>query len=183
MLTSGLAVYMPGASCIAPGFVLYIFTNVGIYSFVVPVGRNVTVDLLIVAGGGGGGSDGGISQLLSTFFNLFQGGGGAGALLSYTGQVQISGNYTISVGAGGAGGNYPILASNGGNSLAFNWTAIGGGAAGPSYTSVPLSLFRFCCLGNAYANGYAGGLFTSIFSSADVLHHSIADIIKGAVEG
>ena len=51
-----LAVYMPGATFIAPGFVLYIFTNVGIYSFVVPAGRNVTVDVLIVAGGGGGGA-------------------------------------------------------------------------------------------------------------------------------
>ena len=51
-----LAVYMPGATFIAPGFVLYIFPNVGIYSFVVPAGRNVTVDVLIVAGGGGGGA-------------------------------------------------------------------------------------------------------------------------------
>ena len=53
-----LAVYMPGATFIAPGFVLYIFTNVGIYSFVVPTGRNITVDVLIVAGGGGGGTGG-----------------------------------------------------------------------------------------------------------------------------
>ena len=58
MLTHGIAVYMPGATFIAPGFVLYIFTNVGIYSFVVPTGRNVTVDVLIVAGGGGGGGGG-----------------------------------------------------------------------------------------------------------------------------
>ena len=62
LLLSALAVYMPGATFIAPGFVLYIFTNVGIYSFVVPTGRNITVDLLIVAGGGGGGAGaGGIS--------------------------------------------------------------------------------------------------------------------------
>ena len=56
VLISALAVYMPGATFIAPGFVLYIFTNVGIYSFVVPTGRNITVDVLIVAGGGGGGA-------------------------------------------------------------------------------------------------------------------------------
>ena len=53
-----LTVYMPGATFIAPGFVLYVFTNVGIYSFVVPAGINVTVDVLIVAGGGGGGAGG-----------------------------------------------------------------------------------------------------------------------------
>ena len=53
-----LTVYMPGATFIAPGFVLYIFTNVGTYSFVVPTGKNVTVDVLIVAGGGGGGGGG-----------------------------------------------------------------------------------------------------------------------------
>ena len=51
--------YIPGATFIAPGFVLYIFTNVGIYSFVVPNGINITVDVLIVAGGGGGGVAGG----------------------------------------------------------------------------------------------------------------------------
>ena len=50
---------MPGATFIAPGFVLYIFTNAGVYSFVVPTGRNVTVDVLIVAGGGGGAQGGG----------------------------------------------------------------------------------------------------------------------------
>ena len=59
MLTCSLVVYMPGAIFIAPGFVLYIFTNVGNYSFVVPTGRSLTVDVLIVAGGGGGGAAGG----------------------------------------------------------------------------------------------------------------------------
>ena len=57
-----LAVYMPGATFIAPGFVLYIFTNVGMYSFVASTGRNVTVDVLIVAGGGGGGAGGATSN-------------------------------------------------------------------------------------------------------------------------
>ena len=62
-LTSALAVFMPGATFIAPGFVLYVFTNVGIYRFLVPTNRNVSVDVLIVAGGGGGGgSYGGISE-------------------------------------------------------------------------------------------------------------------------
>ena len=70
-----LVVYMPGATFIAPGYVLYIFTNVGIYSFVVPTGRNVTVDMLIVAGGGGGAGGtgaGGIKNVfvLLTAFNI-----------------------------------------------------------------------------------------------------------------
>ena len=59
-----LAVYMPGATFIAPGFVLYIFTNVGIYNFVVSTGINITVDVLIVAGGGGGGVGGGYGGIL-----------------------------------------------------------------------------------------------------------------------
>ena len=53
VLTFGFSVYIPGATFVFPGFVLYIF-NVSIYSFVVPTGTNVTVDVLIVAGGGGG---------------------------------------------------------------------------------------------------------------------------------
>ena len=62
---------MPGATFIAPGFVLYIFTNVGIYNFVVPTGRNATVDVLIVAGGGGGrGGAGGISSPPNSFTDL-----------------------------------------------------------------------------------------------------------------
>ena len=70
-MTCGLVVYIPGATFIAPGFVLYIFTNVSIYSFVVPTGRTVTVDVLIVAGGGGGGTgsvgNGGIFKCSSTY--------------------------------------------------------------------------------------------------------------------
>ena len=117
------------------------------------------------------------------FFNRSPGGGGAGALLSYTSQLKLSGNYTISVGAGGAGGINPsVPATNGGNSAAFSWIAIGGGAGGSSYTSVLLSSIPLCCLGNVFFNGSAGGVSANIFSSVDVLHHSIADIIKGAVE-
>ena len=84
--------------------------------------------------------------LLTASFLYKGGGGGAGALLNYTGQVMSSGSYTISVGAGGAAGTSVASATNGGNSAAFNWTAIGGG----------LSL-----------------LVWNIFSSAAVLPHSI----------
>ena len=64
-----LAVYMPGATFIAPGFVLYIFTNAGIYNFVVPTGITVTVDVLIVAGGGGGGASYGKGGLFKMVFS------------------------------------------------------------------------------------------------------------------
>ena len=69
-----LAVYMPGATFIAPGFVLYIFTNTGIYNFVVPASRNVTVDVLIVAGGGGGGIGSSVTYqgIFKNFFSYLQ---------------------------------------------------------------------------------------------------------------
>ena len=64
-------VYSPGATFVAPGFVLYIFTNVGTYSFVLPTGRNFTFDVLIVAGGGGGGNSiGGYGEVHQGFIIL-----------------------------------------------------------------------------------------------------------------
>ena len=94
-----------------------------------------------------------------------QGGGGAGALLSYTDQVKVSGSYTISVGVGGAGG------ANGGNSSAFNWIAIGGGAGGPSCISA--SLHHFDCfvqeLGVLTGMQEVFFFFFFFVSSADVL--------------
>jgi len=78
--------------------------------------------------------------LLTASFLYKGGGGGAGALLNYTGQVKSSGSYTISVGAGGTGAIYGgAAATNGGNSSGFNWIAIGGGAGGSPCSSAPLS--------------------------------------------
>ena len=51
----------------------------------------VTFDILVVAGGGGGG-------------DLVGGGGGGGGLLGFTSQTLATGNYTITVGQGGAAG-------------------------------------------------------------------------------
>jgi len=72
------------------------------------------VELLVVAGGGGGGrsgDDGG-------------GGGGAGGLLSYTTLSFTTGDYAITVGAGGPQN------TNGTNSSALGYVAIGGGKGG-----------------------------------------------------
>jgi len=79
-------------------------------------------EYLIVAGGGGGGFDGG-------------GGGGAGGLLQSSGTVTSTGNYTITVGAGGSGASgYNITPATGNNSTITKsgFTAItadGGGGA------------------------------------------------------
>lgn len=85
--------------------------------FSIPRSLPLNVNYLIVAGGGGGGSDD-------------AGGGGAGGLL--TGTTTLSGeSYPITVGAGGSPGTQAGTGasngSQGGNSIAFGLTAIGGG--------------------------------------------------------
>ncbi len=75
--------------------------------------EDVSVQYLIVAGGGGSGG--------------FGGGGGAGGLLSGTTTIS-SGDYTITVGAGGSGETANnVGGTNGGNSSFNSLTAIGGG--------------------------------------------------------
>jgi hypothetical protein len=71
------------------------------------------VDYLLVAGGGGSGASGNTS-----------GGGGAGQLLEGTGLNIPTGDYTITVGGGGA------LQSNGSNTTGLGLTAFGGGHGG-----------------------------------------------------
>ncbi len=76
------------------------------------------VQALVVAGGGGGGGN-------------YGGGGGAGGVIynnSYTVTAQA---YTVTVGAGGTGGNQGVVqATNGGNSVFNDQIAIGGGNGG-----------------------------------------------------
>jgi len=80
-----------------------------------------TVDYLVVGGGGGGGDTRG-------------GGGGAGGMLSGTGfSVTAGTEYTITVGAGGAGSAQSIdPGASGGNSVFSTLTAIGGGGGAGS---------------------------------------------------
>lgn len=76
------------------------------------------IQYLIVAGGAGGSGFGG-------------GGGGAGGVIESTINKLIGELIPITVGSGGAGGTTPSYTSgNGGNSSAFDFTAIGGGASG-----------------------------------------------------
>jgi len=81
-----------------------------------------SVQYLIIAGGGGGGSS-------------YGGGGGGGGLIQGSMPIVTNTNYSITVGLGGFGSVYPNPSSNGGNTLAFGFTAYGGGYGGdPSYS-------------------------------------------------
>ena len=111
------------------------FTSTGAYNLTLT--RGGEVEYLIVAGGGGGGMDMG-------------GGGGGGGVLQGTTYL-AEGVYPITVGAGGYGApsggqtradgagpnpgshQFTVSATNGDNSSAFGFTAIGGGYGGSSY--------------------------------------------------
>ena len=95
-----------------------------------------SVDYLIVAGGGGAAGD------------IAGGGGGGGVITNSALSVSPGTAYTITVGAGGTGGTTNTRPSsgqtNGSNSSAFTYTAVGGGTSTGYKTS-----------GNA--NGTSGG--------------------------
>jgi hypothetical protein len=79
---------------------------------------NFNFAALIVAGGGGAGSDVG-------------GGGGGGGVICQTIVSVPKTSYTIVVGCGGLAGNSTVThGQNGGNSVAFGLTAVGGGGGG-----------------------------------------------------
>ena len=92
----------------------------------VPTGVTRVSTLLVAGGGGGGGG-------------LNGGGGGAGGFIETWTAVTPSSYYPIFVGAGGVGAMTGSLAttapSNGTNSSAFSITAIGGGKGGAEYNS------------------------------------------------
>jgi hypothetical protein len=95
------------------------FTTVGSNSWTCPQGVTA-VDVLVVAGAGGGGQ-------------RYAGGGGAGGLIYRLNYPVTPGNsYTVTVGAGGAGGTEANgrRGINGGNSVFDSLTAIGGGGGG-----------------------------------------------------
>jgi hypothetical protein len=85
------------------------FTTTGTTSWTAPAGVT-SVDYLVVAGGGGGSNSG----------------GGAGGMRTGTLTVVPSTSYTVTVGAGGVGGN-ASPASNGSDSVFASITSTGGG--------------------------------------------------------
>ena len=88
-------------------------------SFSLNIVARVNVELLIAAGGGGTGYDVG-------------GGGGGGGLIDTTRELTRGATYSISIGTGGASAQTTSLAYglDGGNTIAFGLTAIGGGGGG-----------------------------------------------------
>ena len=112
--TGGNATYTFG------GYTVHAFTSNG--NFV--VNTSGTVDVLVVAGGGGGGA-----SSRNHYNGAWAGGGGAGGVLYTTGVSVTAQTYSIVIGAGGAVG------SNGSNSSALGYTAIGGGRGGGTTSS------------------------------------------------
>jgi hypothetical protein len=99
-----------------------------------------SIEALIIAGGGGGGSDVG-------------GGGGAGGLLNVTGVVVSPGtNYSVTVGAAGAGATTSngTAGATGSNTSGLGYTSLGGGGGGSWPATVALS-------GGSGGGGGAGG--------------------------
>lgn len=100
-------------------YAIHTFSSSG--DFIVNYGE-ANIDFLVVGGGGGGG------------YSPYGGGGGAGGVKESYGFI-TPGTYTVTVGAGGAGGDDYVgpsnsgLAQNGGNSNFFGVTAHGGGGA------------------------------------------------------
>ena len=79
--------------------------------------QSYTIKYLVVGGGGGGGGDTG-------------GGGGGGGVLQGLYVVTKGTVYDITVGAGGGAGSSTSGGGTGGNSVAFGYTAYGGGGGG-----------------------------------------------------
>ena len=90
----------------------HVFTSSGVFTPSVAI----TSDILVVAGGAGGS-------------NYFTGGGGAGGLRVISSQSLAAQNYTVTIGAGGAGviDNAP---NSGSNSSLGSFSATGGGRGG-----------------------------------------------------
>jgi len=112
-------VVVGGNTSFANGYKYHFFGSSGQFNVTnLPI-AGTTVSVLIVAGGGGGGA----------WSTGASGGGGAGGVLEINNINLTTQAYTITVGAAGA------QQGQGGNSVAFSYTAIGGGrgdAQGPS---------------------------------------------------
>lgn len=93
-------------------YTVHTFTSSGTFT----VNAALSADVVIVGGGGGGG-------------HQHAGGGGAGGVQLLNGYAVATGSYAITVGNGGTGCTwYPYTGTNGGNSSAFGYNALGGGA-------------------------------------------------------
>ena len=126
---------------------VHVFTSSGIFQ----KGDNSPIDIMIVGGGGGGGG--------ST-----AGGGGAGGLINQS-LTPTVGDYSIIVGAGGAGSqpsnDGAVNNTNGGYSSAFGFTALGGGYGFSGRPS-----------GSRLANSGGSGGGGGYYSGNDIIDHT-----------
>ena len=109
------------------------------------VSGSVMANVYLLAGGGGG-----VSAAAYNVATLGCGGGGGGGHQTVKMKI-IAGVYDIIIGAGGAGNssqqNSAVIASDGGDTIAFGITTTGGKGANVN-----------CSDNNQYAHGGAGGL-------------------------
>jgi len=97
----------------------------------------------LLVGGGGGGAGGDAPYYCG-------GGGGSGAIVNTSDIVSNNSTYSIVIGTAGTGGDsVSTLPSNGGNSVAFGKTALGGGRGSQRTPSAPAAS------GGAGGGGYA----------------------------
>ena len=143
LLTTGSAT--GGTITTANGYRTHSFTSVGSINFVIT--GSLKLQVLIVGGGGGGG-----------FTNCAGGGGAGGAVATIL--VIPTGTYSVTVGAGGTGGNYTASvltqAANGNDSTFYGITCLGGGYGG--WVGSPRSgASGGCGGGGSYAGGVGSG--------------------------
>jgi hypothetical protein len=124
---------------------LHAFASVGSLG-VFDTDFDLSADVLVAAGGAGGGISTGNQD-------TGKGGGGAGGLLRATDRAIAAGIHTMTVGAGGAGaaqgiGGSGAQGNDGGDSIAFGGTSLGGGGGGRSDSG---------SLGRGRDGGSAGG--------------------------
>jgi hypothetical protein len=108
---------------------VHVFTSSGTLN-VINTSNNFGCEILLVAGGGGAGGQ-------ASSNNRSGGGAGAGGLIHLTNIYPSSGSYSIVIGSGGSAGtgSYYSVGTNGSNSTALGYTAIGGGRGGAAYAS------------------------------------------------
>jgi hypothetical protein len=139
--TTGVAA-SGGTETTVGGYKIHTFTSSGTFT----VTSGGAIEYLVIAGGGGGGSGtagGGGAGGYRTNVSGATSGGGASAEGTFSVTPQA---YTITVGAGGAGGVVSTnLPASGSNSTALGITSIGGGAGGEGNPN------------NSFTNGLNGG--------------------------
>lgn len=122
-----------GTISLIGGYYVHTFTASGTF---VPTADLTNVEYLVVAGGGGGGYDraggGGAGGYRSSVVGQSSG-GGASAESTLT--LTAGTNYTVTIGAGGAGATSNVAGSDGVASVFSTISANGGGGGGPGFAS------------------------------------------------